>query len=108
MSKAGEIIKHCRDSSGMTQADLSRLTGITRATIAGWETRPTEPPFSKFEKAINAAGYRVMIVSKAKAIRNETVLEALKQWRKDRIRNGNCSYDDMEALGAFINRMEER
>lgn len=34
-------------------------------------------------------------------------LEDLKKWRADRIQHGNCSFDDMEALGAFIDRVEK-
>lgn len=34
-------------------------------------------------------------------------LEDLKAWRANRIQHGNCSFDDMEALGAFIDRVEK-
>jgi hypothetical protein len=33
-------------------------------------------------------------------------LEDLKAWRAARIRQGNCNYDDMTALNAFINTAE--
>ena len=33
-------------------------------------------------------------------------LDDLKKWRADRIASGRCNYDDMVALGAFIDRAE--
>ena len=29
-------------------------------------------------------------------------IEDLKQWKAERVQHGNCNYDDMIALGAFI------
>ena len=33
-------------------------------------------------------------------------LDDLKKWRADRIACGQCSFDDMTALGAFMDRVE--
>lgn len=33
-------------------------------------------------------------------------IDKLKKWRADRIQSGNCSYDDMTALEAFIETVE--
>lgn len=33
-------------------------------------------------------------------------LEDLKAWRANRIRQGNCNFDDMTALGKFIDEAE--
>jgi hypothetical protein len=33
-------------------------------------------------------------------------LEDLKKWRAERIAEGNCDYDEMEALAHFINTVE--
>lgn len=34
-------------------------------------------------------------------------IEDLKTWRAERIQQGNCNFDDMQALGAFIDRVEK-
>ena len=33
-------------------------------------------------------------------------LDDLKEWRARRIQSGACSFDDMQALGAFISEVE--
>ncbi len=33
-------------------------------------------------------------------------IEDLKQWKAERVQHGNCNYDDMIALGAFIETVE--
>ena len=34
-------------------------------------------------------------------------LDDLKRWKNKRIQSGRCSYDDMQALGAFIEQVEK-
>lgn len=34
-------------------------------------------------------------------------LEDLKKWRAQRIQGGQCSFDDMQALGHFIDQVEK-
>lgn len=34
-------------------------------------------------------------------------LEDLKRWRANRIQNGDCNFEDMEALGCFIDKVEK-
>lgn len=34
-------------------------------------------------------------------------LDDLRNWRAERIQHGNCSFDDMVALGCFIDKVEK-
>lgn len=34
-------------------------------------------------------------------------LEDLKRWKAERIQHGNCSFDDMEALSCFIDKVKK-
>ena len=48
--KFGETLKNLRDIKGMTQNDLGELLGVSRATIAGYETKNHQPDYEKLEK----------------------------------------------------------
>lgn len=39
----GQEIKENRKAKGLTQEDLAKLIGVSRVTIARWETDKTEP-----------------------------------------------------------------
>ena len=45
----GETLKNLRDIKGMTQKDLGKLLGVSRATIAGYETKNHQPDYEKLE-----------------------------------------------------------
>ena len=47
--KFGETLKNLRDIKGMTQKDLGKLLGVSRATIAGYETKNHQPDYEKLE-----------------------------------------------------------
>lgn len=44
MNKFSERIKELRIEKGMRQCDLANLVGISRASVADWETGRHEPP----------------------------------------------------------------
>lgn len=47
--KFGETLKILRDTKGMTQEDLGVILGVSRATIAGYETKNHQPDYEKLE-----------------------------------------------------------
>ena len=47
--KFGETLKILREIKGITQKDLGKLLGVSRATIAGYETKNHQPDYEKLE-----------------------------------------------------------
>ena len=47
--KFGETLKNLRDIKGITQNELGKLLGVSRATIAGYETKNHQPDYEKLE-----------------------------------------------------------
>ncbi len=51
--KFGETLKNLRDIKGITQENLGVFLGVSRATIAGYETKNHQPDYEKLEKLAN-------------------------------------------------------
>ena len=47
--KFGETLKNLREIKGITQKDLGKFLGVSRATIAGYETKNHQPDYEKLE-----------------------------------------------------------
>ena len=48
--KFGETLKNLREIKGITQKDLGKILGVSRATIAGYETKSRQPDFERLVK----------------------------------------------------------
>ena len=46
MAHGGELIRVARSARGMTQDELSMLSGFGRRTISRWESKKAEPTYS--------------------------------------------------------------
>ncbi|MCG0276571.1 MAG: helix-turn-helix transcriptional regulator [Thermosediminibacteraceae bacterium] len=54
----GEKLRKLRNDRKMTQEELAKRVGVSRATIAGYETKGKEPPYStliKIAKELNCS-----------------------------------------------------
>jgi len=54
----GERLRMLRDEQGITQEALANMIGVKRPTVAGYETKGKEPPYStlkKLAKALNCS-----------------------------------------------------
>ena len=60
-TKTGEIIRQKRIESGLTQAMLAEISGISQQRIQSIETRKHELSFSATEKILNSMGYEIKI-----------------------------------------------
>ena len=58
-----QIIKNLRKESGLSLGELSRNSGIPKATIANWE-RGYEPSAAKLDAVLNALGFELIIQRK--------------------------------------------
>lgn len=59
---AGEIIKYCRNKTGLTVKDLSKRSSIGESTIRSYESQNTDASWTKMEQLLKACGYRITIV----------------------------------------------
>lgn len=47
MKRFNDVLKNLRTSNNMTQQDLANHLGVSRATIAGYETKGKQPDYEK-------------------------------------------------------------
>jgi transcriptional regulator with XRE-family HTH domain len=55
--RGGELIREARLRAGLTQTELSELTGRERSVIARWEQGAISPPVDSLIEIIHACGY---------------------------------------------------
>jgi transcriptional regulator with XRE-family HTH domain len=53
----GELIREARLRAGLTQTELSKLTGRERSVIARWEQGVISPPVDSLIEIIQACGF---------------------------------------------------
>ena len=57
MRRGGELIREARLRAGLTQKELSELTGRERSVIARWEQGAISPPIDSLMQIIHACGF---------------------------------------------------
>lgn len=55
--RAADLIREARLRAGLTQDELSRLTGKPRSVIARWEHGAVQPGFDNMLEVIEACGF---------------------------------------------------
>ena len=55
--RAADLIREARLRAGLTQDELSRLTGKPRSVIARWEQGAVQPGFDNMLEVIEACGF---------------------------------------------------
>jgi len=55
--RGGELIREARLRAGLTQKQLSELTGRERSVIARWEQGAISPPIDSLMQIIHACGF---------------------------------------------------
>jgi transcriptional regulator with XRE-family HTH domain len=55
--RGGELIREARLRAGLTQKELSELTGRERSVIARWEQGVISPPLDSLMQIIHACGF---------------------------------------------------
>lgn len=82
----GELIREARLRAGLTQAELSELTGRERSVIARWEQGVISPPVDSLMEIIHACGFdlplTLMPVDKSA---DEELREALRATPSERV-----------------------
>jgi transcriptional regulator with XRE-family HTH domain len=57
VNRGGELIREARLRAGLTQKELSELTGRERSVIARWEQGIISPPLESLMAIIHACGF---------------------------------------------------
>ena len=60
--RGGELIREARTRAGLTQMELSRLTGRERSVLARWEQGVMSPPFESLLACLHACGFDLPLV----------------------------------------------
>jgi transcriptional regulator with XRE-family HTH domain len=60
--RGGELIREARMRAGLTQSELSELTGRDRSVIARWEQGLISPPIESLLEIIHACGFDLPFV----------------------------------------------
>lgn len=60
--RGADLIREARLRAGLTQAELSRLTGTQRSVIARWEQGAVSPSIDHFLEMIQACGFQLPLM----------------------------------------------
>jgi transcriptional regulator with XRE-family HTH domain len=60
--RGGELIREARMRAGLTQTELSQLTGRDRSVIARWEQGVISPPIESLLACLHACGFDLPFV----------------------------------------------
>jgi len=60
--RGGELIREARMRAGLTQTELSELTGRDRSVIARWEQGLISPPIESLLACVHACGFDLPFV----------------------------------------------
>ncbi|MBE9077444.1 ImmA/IrrE family metallo-endopeptidase [Romeria aff. gracilis LEGE 07310] len=66
------LIRHCREQSGLSQAELGDRVGVTRQTIAAWEREDREPSVAQLAKIAQTLGVSVELLLQTSRPATET------------------------------------
>lgn len=67
----GSMIKNCRESRGMTQAELAEILGVSDKAVSKWETGRSYPDISLVEPIAKALGVSMIELFSGESVTNE-------------------------------------
>jgi len=84
--RGGELIREARLRAGLTQKELSELTGRERSVIARWEQGVISPPLDSLLQIIHACGFDLpMTLLPIDESADEELREALLETPSERV-----------------------
>jgi len=84
--RGGELIREARLRAGLTQNELSELTGRERSVIARWEQGVISPPLDSLMQIIHACGFDLpMTLLPIDKSADEELREALLETPSERV-----------------------
>jgi transcriptional regulator with XRE-family HTH domain len=84
--RGGELIREARLRAGLTQKELSELTGRERSVIARWEQGVISPPVDSLMEIIHACGFDLpLALMPVDKTADEELREALLETPSERV-----------------------
>jgi transcriptional regulator with XRE-family HTH domain len=84
--RGGELIREARLRAGLTQKQLSELTGRERSVIARWEQGAISPPIDSLIQIVHACGFDLpLTLMKVDASAARELGEALLETPSERV-----------------------
>ena len=75
--RVGEIVKECRQAKGMTQKQLSEMSGVARQTVADVESGRHGTSVAILTDLLDAMGYELAVVKKGDGQQTQRNIEAV-------------------------------
>lgn len=75
--RVGEIVKECRLTKGMTQKQLSEMSGVARQTVADVESGRHGTSVAILTELLDAMGYELAVVKKGDGQQTQRNIEAV-------------------------------
>ncbi|MCM1370754.1 MAG: helix-turn-helix domain-containing protein [Clostridium sp.] len=69
----GKILKTIRKSRGLTQEELSNITGIPQNTISQYENEKFEPSYNTVYTISKACGFEIEFINKSVTLTAENI-----------------------------------
>ena len=82
--RGADLIREARTRAGLTQGELSELSGRPRSLIARWEQGSVSPSIDNLLEVIEACGYELPLVLVERDTRLDTRLEKNRQLSPER------------------------
>ena len=82
--RGADLIREARTRAGLTQDELSELSGRPRSLIARWEQGSVSPSIDNLLEVIEACGYELPLVLVERDARLDTRLEKNRQLSPER------------------------
>ena len=60
--RGAEVVREARTRAGLTQDELSKLSGVARSLIARWEQGSVSPSIDNFLEIIEVCGFELPLV----------------------------------------------
>ena len=107
MASAATLLKSCRKSAGLTQAELARLTGTTQPVIARLEREGSNPRLTTLKKMIAATGHTLELgTSAASGIDEAAIATDLRASPNDRLSRFEELYEFARSFGGIALRAD--
>jgi transcriptional regulator with XRE-family HTH domain len=102
------LVRHARESAGLTQAELAERLGTTQPVVARLERRGSNPTWMTLVRALNATGYELELTRRRPSpvpLDLDQLRERLRLSPAERLRAFEESRRNMSRLQAGARRL---
>lgn len=105
-----ELVRQARRNSGLTQAQLARRLGTSQSAVAQLERRGTNPTVATLDRALRAAGHRLVLTAdRARSGVDETLIASnLRMTPAQRLSAFETAHGEVDELRGLAERSHAR